>query len=532
MLSLPSQLPRKIYLAGLAIVAIGMPVSVFLMSIGQFIVLAGILLDGHYSERIERFWKNKMAVLVSSVLLFHLLGLFYTTDFDYGLKDIRIKAPLFLLPLFVASSEPLSKKSFNWLLAVFVGAVTVGTWISMGVYYGLIPTRHPVVDTRGISIFISHIRFSMMIAFSVFISAYYFYHETFVLKKIVYASVIIWLIVFLIILNALTGIMTFVAVIFILMLYGIFTLKSSVLRISSLLSFLVLITGLFFYVRTLLKEADFDQVVTVPVDLSKLESRTALGNPYVNDTLNAATENGNRLWIYVCEPELRQAWNERSAVDFEGRNKKGDFVKYTLIRYLASKGLRKDAAAVQSLSKEEIKSIEKGVGNVNYIGKPRLTVRLMETFWEFKGYLMGASPNGHSTVMRLEFWRAALGIIQAHPILGVGTGDVKDAFDRQYQQINSSLDLPHRLRSHNQFLSITVAFGFIGLLWFLTALIYPMVKMKKIFDYFYAVFFIIFFLSLFMEDTLESQAGVTFYAFFNAILLFARPSSGPQLRQD
>jgi hypothetical protein len=36
------------------------------------------------------------------------------------------------------------------------------------------------------------------------------------------------------------------------------------------------------------------------------------------------------------------------------------------------------------------------------------------------------------------------------------------------------------------------------------------------------VFFIIIFMSMLTEDTLETQAGATFFAFFNALLLFGR----------
>jgi hypothetical protein len=60
----------------------------------------------------------------------------------------------------------------------------------------------------------------------------------------------------------------------------------------------------------------------------------------------------------------------------------------------------------------------------------------------------------------------------------------------------------------------------LGFIWFLFTLIYPAVKLGKFNEYLYLVFFVIVFMSMLTEDTLETQAGATFFAFFNAFLLF------------
>ena len=99
------------------------------------------------------------------------------------------------------------------------------------------------------------------------------------------------------------------------------------------------------------------------------------------------------------------------------------------------------------------------------------------------------------------------------------------AYRRQYSKINSMLDEHHRLRAHNQYLAIAVAFGLIGLFYFLFALIAPMILTKKYRNYFYVTFFIIAILSMITEDTLETQAGATFFAFFNALFLFGKNNS-------
>ncbi len=130
--------------------------------------------------------------------------------------------------------------------------------------------------------------------------------------------------------------------------------------------------------------------------------------------------------------------------------------------------------------------------------------------------------SGHSVTQRLEFWRAGERIIGKNWLLGTGTGDIVKAFDNEYHEMNSSLDKQFRWRSHNQYISMLAIFGIFGLLWFLFVLFSPgfLSGMNK--DYFYFIFLCVLLLSMLTEDTLEDQAGVTFYAFFTSFFLFAR----------
>jgi len=99
---------------------------------------------------------------------------------------------------------------------------------------------------------------------------------------------------------------------------------------------------------------------------------------------------------------------------------------------------------------------------------------------------------------------------------------MNEAFQQQYEKMKSKLAPDQRWRSHNQFLSLFVGFGILGLLWFLFAILYPPIVLGKFRDYFFLVFFIIAMLSMMPEDTIESQLGVTFFAFFYAFFLFGR----------
>jgi O-antigen ligase len=130
-------------------------------------------------------------------------------------------------------------------------------------------------------------------------------------------------------------------------------------------------------------------------------------------------------------------------------------------------------------------------------------------------------------MQRFEFWKASICIIHDNWLTGVGTGDMNEAFQQQYVKSGTKLAPDQRWRSHNQFLSIFIGFGIFGLLWFLFSIFYPPVLLGKFNDYFFLIFIIIAMLSMIPEDTIESQAGVTFFAFFYSFLIFGRKEDDP-----
>ena len=225
--------------------------------------------------------------------------------------------------------------------------------------------------------------------------------------------------------------------------------------------------------------------------------------------------------------ELQEAWSQRSELPFEGTTTDGESLEATLARYLTSKDLRKDAQGVMALTDEDVKNIEQGVANYNNWKHPGLRARLSSTLFEYHLYRHFNNPNGGSLSQRLEYTRASFHIIGRHPWFGVGTGDVPQAFAQSYDEIDSPLKEDYRFRAHNQYLAIAVAFGLVGLVFFLFVLFYPWLASKRNHTYLYMVFLCVILLSMFPEDTLETQAGVTLFAFFEAFLLFAKPNPVP-----
>jgi hypothetical protein len=266
---------------------------------------------------------------------------------------------------------------------------------------------------------------------------------------------------------------------------------------------------------------------TPPVEFSKLEKYTPRGNTYYHDTVNFKSKNGIWTGLYICDKELRQSWAERSRLSLDDYNQKEQMNRYTLIRYLASKNLRKDADGISQLSDADIRNIEQGIDRYDYKKLPGLRTQVEDFITSYQRYVNMQDPNSSSMVQRFEYWRTSLLIIKQNAVFGVGTGDLPDAFDEQYRKMNTNLAMQYRLRSHNQYLSITVAFGIIGLVWFLFAMFYPGIKTRSFNNYFYIIFWIIFMISMLTEDTIESQEGVTFYVLFTALLILGREKPEP-----
>jgi O-antigen ligase len=119
---------------------------------------------------------------------------------------------------------------------------------------------------------------------------------------------------------------------------------------------------------------------------------------------------------------------------------------------------------------------------------------------------------------RLVVWKAAIEVIRENSIFGVGTGDVKDALLLEYQKENRSLVYNMRLNAHNQFLQTYIALGILGVLLLLSGLVLPGWLAIRRHHFIYFSFLLVFTINILVESMLEVQAGVIYYAFFNALL--------------
>ena len=511
----------------LAIMAASLTLSPFMMGASQFFLMAVWLFTGDpIKVKLQRFIHNKVAVVLVSLFLLHLVGLIYTSAFAYAFKDLRVKLPLLILPMVLSSVKPLDKKYFDLLMLIYVASVFVATCISFGYYL-----KNDYGDIREISHFISHIRFCLNIVLSMGILIHYIFEKRITTGKVVPAFsvktalnhylmwfLLFWFVYQLYIFESLSGYLAFAGLVVASLLYLYFTkVRSTAWKAVGLAVVIAvpILAGVMLY-RTV------DRLLRVePIDFSTLDRTTALGNDYWHDTICFPVEDGRYIGLYFCRSEMREAWNRRSELDYDGLTHNGENLEATLARYLTSKNLRKDAAGVDALCDEDIHNVENGVANYKNFIHPGVRARLSETAFEYNQYRRYNNPNGGSLSQRIEYTRASFYLIKKHPLFGVGTGDIPEAYRQAYNDLSSPLEEQYRHRAHNQYLSITVGFGLIGLIIFLVTLLFPYCSAKCHRTYLYTIFLVIVLLSMLPEDTIETQAGVTWFALFNSLLIFA-----------
>lgn len=506
---------RNLYLLGLITIANSLAWSNALMSVGLGILIGNWILELNFKAKSQLLSQNKLALVLLSFFILHLVGLFWTSDLAFAAKDIRIKLPLLAFPLVIGSTSRLNQKEWKIILVVYLSSLLVLTLVSLSKYLGWF--GRVIIDKRELSNYISHIRYGLNICFAIFL-LWKFPTNSQQKGLAIRLFLTAWFTVCLLLFELYTGLVILLLLAGIILLnFLFFRNRKSILKEAGVISILICLVAAFFFINDV--RNDFLQKVELDYNQEPDGvSYTQGGEEYWSDIHDERIENGVYVRRFIAWKEIEREWNKRSEIDFMHADLKKQTLDQTLNRFLSSKGLKKDSVGISKLSDLEIKAIEKGIANVYYLHHNALQNRIHKTFFELAEYERTGNANGFSLAMRLEFWKTVKRIIVKNFWIGVGTGDIKNAFKAQYEKDQSKLEEKYRRRAHNQYLSVFATFGIIGLLVFLIHLFFPLflaLPDKKT----YLLFIGILCLSFLTEDTLETQAGVTLFAFFNALLL-------------
>jgi len=461
------------------------------------------------------FFKNKAAVGFSLIYFLHIVGTLYSSDFDYMVKELRIKVPLLLFPVVFTTMEKLTYRKFRVLMIFYILAVFAGTMVGLWLLL-----QKNFIDIREISPFISSIRFGLNICFAFFILLYFIIVDNRFGKysKIIFGITAIWFLIFIVLLESVTGFAIILSIIIVYLFWYLFTIQQLLYKVLLIIVVVLIPAGI------ALKVFDIIEKATSPplIDFAVLDKYTDQNNQYTHDTISHGIEDGYYVGLFISEKEMQKAWNERSEINFDGNGHENNSVKEGLIRYLTSMELRKDYNGVYSLSDWDIQLVENGCANVNYIKNPGFKTRILKIIKGYEVYKLTSNPSGSSVMQRLEYLKASLAVIKENWLTGVGTGDLESTLYKKYDEMGTKLKEEFRYHAHNQYFAIIITFGVLGFLIFLFALIYPPIKTQSFNDYFFTVFFFIMAISMLSDDTLETQAGVTLFAFFFAFLMFGK----------
>lgn len=452
--------------------------------------------------------------MLSSLMLLHVLGLIYTSDFSYALKDIKIKLPLLALPIIVPVIPKLSSKWQDTIVLSFFGSLAVKSLLFFLTYFAWINTDLTITSGKDALLGMSHIRFGIMLALAIFYASYLFLKKSNSLKPI-YLGVVMLSFITLYSLESFTGFtVLFLGSISLLLIYSL-RFKEFNKKLSCWLGIVAMI-GIVF----ILGFNSISSYFIPKEDKENAAVSTVHGEKYVHNFKSNQLENGYYVHLHIAPKELKNTWNKRSKIAYHDSDINGNEIAWTLIRYLTSKGLKKDKEGVLALSDQDIQNVQNGICNIDHV-QGGMRKRMDETIFELNQYFRTGDPNGKSIAQRLEYWKTGLHIISKNTIFGVGTGDPQRAYDNAYIETESMLSEETQLRAHNQFLTIFICFGIIGFIWFLVVLIYPLILKPEKLDFFFIAFFVVAMISFLWEDTLETQVGVSFFTFFYCLWMIS-----------
>jgi hypothetical protein len=502
---------RYIFLFGICGLAMGMMLGTVPTSVPQFVLLGNWLVEMDFGRKWRELKTNKLFWILVSAFLIHVLGIFYSQNLEAAWDDVRTKLPLIFLPVVLFNSRPLSLKEFHLLLYAFLAGSLINTaWCYI---YAFVLHKNETI--RSASRFMSHIRLGLFLNMAIAACIYFLYIYKDTLKRGIFVLLAFYFIMSMYALGLASGIVN----LFILSGLAICYLM---LRQSSFVNvFLVfLLLSAFFTMGRYIYEIYKAQLTLNDTAVNKPLLKAVSGRPYYHFDSTSQKENGNLVQINIQLEELKSEWNARNPTDTFNYESKHNLERYqVLIRYLSSKGLPKDSAGVWSLSMAELNLVRNNVTNYQIPYWNYLHRRVYELVNEIDEFKNNRGVSGHSLAMRLYFWKAGWHLVKENLLFGVGTGDVQEELNKAYVITAAPLEPEWYKRPHNQYLTITVALGVMGLLVFLLSLIYPVIVLKNYLSKLYWPFFLLAIISFLIEDTLETQAGLTYFAFFNTIFV-------------
>jgi hypothetical protein len=448
---------------------VGIVCSKALMSIGILLGLLNLILEADYVAYWNSMKSSKSFWLISGLFLLHAMAIIWTSNITEGLDDLRMKTTLITVPLIVFSKSDLVTQKKRFLLNLLIWVVFLISCINVLAYFQLFGSRE-YLDMRQLSLFGSHIRFSLLVAFSIGLSLH-FYIET---GKIYFLVAIIFLVFYAIFSQVFSGL---VALLIVLVCFGLYYLKYKKFVALSYASIFIVICSTSYIAVYILQP---NETKVLPVNLQ----------------------------------QLSKEWKSKSNLDFYGKDKKQQPLHSTIIRYLHSKDLPADSLGMSKLSGVDVREIENGTADIHektpgFIGKlNEVRFQLHQT----------NDPNGSTILQRFEFWKTGLEIINENWLIGVGTGDIKSEFQRKYNENKSKLLPQNRLEAHNTFMTFFITFGVFGFLLLIYFLYYQFIQFYKVNDIVGLMFLLIMSSSFITEDTLETQMGITIFSFLFSVL--------------
>ena len=185
-----------------------------LLSISMIAFVSFSFLHLDFKRQLVNFFSSPLLWGMSLLFLLPVISGLWSRNEEEWVTAIRIKLPLLFMPLAFASSFGFSKKHWERLIILFIAFVTAGTIWSAANYISDINVAHENYLRSQIIVTPlenNHVRFSWMVSVAVLMAVWLWWQKKENEKKTSRALLIIfvWLVVFLHILAARTGLLSF-----------------------------------------------------------------------------------------------------------------------------------------------------------------------------------------------------------------------------------------------------------------------------------------------------------------------------------
>lgn len=497
----------------------------FLITISCIVLSVFWVLSGDFSSKMKVLLTRKSSVCYLIICFLFLLRFAVDLPSSEAIRFVIKYLPMLIFVVGIGSYKELSPLKFHAIVLTYVFTIDINTLFCFCNY---LYTSTEVQNFREISCFISYIRLALFSLLGVVICGHYLFFNSGVSisrnERVFLWFSAIWLVLFVLILKTITGYIVL----------GVLVLSAviaQVIRVKNVtwkyLDFFLLVIGWLIISSFVYSEARYFLHVD-PLHEDDLEETTVAGNSY-HHVFDKKVENGHYVNIYVCEPEIAEAWEQRMGCSVYSKNEQGYEYIYALVRYMASKNLRKDAEGMAQLTDRELKAVKNGFTNYRFTSNYDPRKRIYEAFWEIYHYYYGGNPNGHSITQRVEFLKCAANTMEDH--LWFGTGAlVKTKMSEEYRIAMNHLDEVHWNLPHNQFMLTAVTCGLTGLIIFILCFLGIFIFSSDKWNALTIGWYVTFFISCFSEDTLNTSAGQAFGVLFAALILFAQPKRTPILQ--
>lgn len=504
-----------LYIVSLCFVVFSLPFYEAMSSIGIIVMAVNWLLEGSVDEKLRRLRKNPGIWIIASFYLTGILGAIYSEDFRQVIRHLQNGLAFFIIPLIIGTSKPLKELELRYLVLSGAVSVVINSIVSYMIFLNWLDIE--ITNYRHYSYFSSNVHLSYL-AIVVVLTLFYFVarrkaqlpKRTFYL----YIGLIIWISVYIYFLRSFSGILIFLVLVWMVLLKRTFLMSTKTKYLIAVLLFILPLVP--FYVFNNIYNDNFTEYA---YNTDTLARHTVNGNKYTHKTGDQLMENGRYVGLYICEKELKKEWNETSELSYEGKDKKGQPLNKTLIRYLTARHLKKDSVGFSHLTNQDIRNVENGMTNPIYQRTLGLYPRLYTLAQSIYYYKKTGKPFDSFT-KRFEAYNAMISIFTENPVIGVGPGDIKEAYRSYYDKKFENAETMDLVGGHNQYLKILAAFGLLGFAWFLFSFLGSWIIHKGWKHFLSQMLLVAFLIAMISEVSLDQQRPAILFSIFYSLFLF------------